>query len=77
MTASPLTRTPVLANGCGRYFLRCHACHRTSPTWVRADLLKLLALAQGAGWRVGEREGKYEVTCSGCVSREERANAGD
>jgi hypothetical protein len=48
----PLAGRPILCNGAGRWWLRCSGpCFMDSPTWVRRDPLKLLALAQAAGWQ--------------------------
>jgi hypothetical protein len=57
----------LLSNGAGRWFALCDRCGRSSPTWPTCDPLRVLAVAQAAGWRAVRREdGGHVLTCPRC-----------
>lgn len=66
----------ISCTGAGRYYARCRVCFRCTPEWVQSDELKLLALAQSAGWLVSPARGtdptaKHELLCPACVGTSE------
>lgn len=65
--------------GVGRYYARCRACFACTPDWVQRDPIKILALAQSAGWLVIAARGtvtfaRHELLCPRCRRREEIAD---
>jgi hypothetical protein len=75
-TARETPLVAVTGTGAGRYYARCRVCFACTPNWVRNDPVRILALAQAAGWRVIPARGavtfaRHELICPACARREE------